>query len=71
MIYKKIPCPKCGEPLRHRVISNLRYCANVNCPDYKGIPPIKLNRTFRNDSLINAFSDEAWAEVEKDINNER
>lgn len=62
----KIPCPRCHLPMRHRVVSNLRYCANPNCLNYKGIPPINVPK-IRNDSLVNAFSDEVWQEVEKEL----
>lgn len=66
----KIPCPKCGQPLRHRVISNLRWCANQDCPDYHGVPPIKVDASKYAEmgkALRHAMSDEVWAEVDKEI----
>ena len=66
---RKVPCPKCGKPLRHRAISNLRYCVNPQCPTYKGIPPIKVNWKPNLD-LVHATSDEVWAKVEKEISDE-
>lgn len=61
----QIPCPKCHKPLRHRVISNLYWCANENCTDYKGIPAINVSAQAKDmmDSgkdLRNAFRDELW-----------
>lgn len=66
---RKIPCPKCGQPLRHRALSNLRWCANPTCPDYKGIPPIEVNIKI-SQNLLYSMSDEAWEEVETHIKQE-
>jgi len=65
-----IYCPVCKKPMRHRVISNLRYCANPECDNYKGIPPIKVN--IKTDSpLRHAFSAAAWEEVDRQIKAEQ
>ena len=64
-----ILCPKCHQPLRHRGISNLRYCINPQCPDYKGIPPIKVNTDTMiqaQKDLANAMSDEVWNKALKE-----
>jgi Zn-finger nucleic acid-binding protein len=52
MNYKPIMCPKCGQALRHRVISNLRFCVNPRCSEYHGIPPIEVDRIYRHDIPI-------------------
>lgn len=66
----QIPCPKCGSPLRHRVLSNLRWCANSECPDYRGRPPIKV-LPVRFYNLYYAMGDRVWRKVEEDIARER
>ncbi len=70
MTEHKIPCPKCGQPMRHRVLSGLWWCANTKCSDYKGVPPIKVNANYAEmgKNLMYAMSDEAWNEVEAQIN---
>jgi hypothetical protein len=61
-------CSKCGLPLRHRIISNLRFCVNPQCEDYHGIPPIDVSsKVMRNTNLEHAFSPEVWKQVEDDI----
>lgn len=55
---RPIPCPKCGEPLRHRALSGLRWCANVNCADYKGRPPINYQPKV-DTHLVQVFSEKA------------
>lgn len=57
--------------MRHRVISNLRYCANMNCPTFKGIPPIKVNRNYYKDGAdLKHAMDSGWdyGKTSKEIN---
>ena len=44
-------CPKCGGQLRHRALSGLYWCPNKECPDYSGVPPIKVNFRAPNISM--------------------
>ena len=59
-------CVKCGNKLRHRVISNTYWCPNTDCSDYKGRPPIKVDWK-PNLELNQAMSPETWARVDKEI----
>lgn len=65
----RIICPKCNKPMRHRALSGLWWCPNSECPDYKGIPPIKVN--WRpNIELIEALSEKGWASYEAELKKE-
>jgi len=61
-----ILCPKCHNPMRHRALSGLWWCPNTECSDYKGIPPIKVNRQPNMD-LIEALSDKGWKAYEAEL----
>ena len=64
MNYRPMMCPKCGKPLRHRIISNMRFCVNPLCADYHGIPPIKDIPIYRHDIPINEESMKPeWYEI--------
>jgi hypothetical protein len=65
MNYRPVGCPVCGEPLRHRVISNLRYCVNPVCSEYHGIPPIKVTAGKFHDGF-EALSSSGWENYRKE-----
>lgn len=68
----KIPCPKCGQFLRHRALSGLHWCANPDCPDYKGVPPIRVRCDARGHiALTKALGDEGWKAHEKEKKEQR
>jgi len=52
--------------MRHRALSGLWWCPTPKCPDYKGIPPIKVNRQ-PNMELIEALSDKGWKAYEAEL----